>query len=107
MVPLFQGLLSKVTGLRKSSAKGKNNGRLSEVMQAYLVKEFKLLPENMADLRYVGRLDNFIRIFDVAKAREQGIVIKRYHDLDKHRELILYYGRIGTRGKCYLKREQY
>jgi hypothetical protein len=59
MATFFQELLNKVTGLRKRLEKGKNDGRLSEVMQAYLVKEFKLLLETMADLRYVGRSDNF------------------------------------------------
>ena len=107
MATLFQGLLSKVTGFRKRLSKGKDNGRLSEVMQAYLAKEFKLLLESMADLRYVGRSDNFVRVFNAAKAREQGIVITKYRDLDKHRELVLYYGRIDNRGKGHLKREQH
>ena len=106
MATLFQELLSKVTGFRKRLAKGKDNGRLPEVMKAYLAKEFKLLPENMADLRYVHS-GNLVRVFNAAKAREQGIVIKKFRDLDKHRELALYYGRIDNRGKSYLKREQH
>jgi hypothetical protein len=104
MPTFFQELLSKITRFRKGLSKDKDNGRLSEVMQAYLVKEFKLLPENMADLRYVHSR-NFVRVFNVAKAREQAIVIKKFRDLDKHRELSMYYGRVGPRGQCYLKRD--
>ena len=107
MTTLFESLLRKVAGWGKRLAERNGRGQLPEPVEVYLRKEFRLLPADMADLRYVGHSDNFVRVFNAAKAREQGIVIKKYRDLDKHRELALYYGRIDDRGKGHLKREQH
>ena len=53
MVTLYQSLLGKLTGWKKRSMGGSGNGQLPQHVQAYLAKRFKLLPEDMIDLRYV------------------------------------------------------
>ena len=104
MVNFRQFLLSKLGAGSKKPASGDEHGKLPEVMQTYLVKNFKLLPENMADLRYVMRSDRFVRVYDVVEARAHNLVVKNFHHLDKHPKLVLFYGRFPKRGSMYLKR---
>jgi hypothetical protein len=113
MAPVFGSLLSRVPGLRRKSTGSNGKGQLPADVRDYLTKEFKLLPEDIKELRCIERPESFglsarrfIRIFDAAKAREQGIVISKSRDLDRHPDLVLYYGRLGKRGVSYLKREQ-
>jgi len=103
------GLLKRVTG--KRPAEGEDQRPLSDEVQAYLVREFRLPPPDMADLRCVLRRESLgsavklIRIFDAAKARRQGIAVRSFQDLGRHPDLILFYGRLSKRGVSYLKRE--
>ena len=103
MDTFYKSLLRSLAGWGKRLARRNEPGQLSDDMQAYLAKQFKLLPEEMADLRYVRRRD-FVRIFDTAKAREQGVVVKKSSDLDNHSEFVLFHGRLRNRGVAYLKK---
>lgn len=106
MVTFYRSLLRRLAGWAKRSARRNDHGELPEAMQAYLTKEFKLLPEQMANFGYIRHREGFVRIFDAGKAREQGVAVKKYHDLGKHPELVLFHGRLPKRGTMYLKRAQ-
>lgn len=111
MIGLLGLLRSRVAGWPKGLAKRNGARPLPEKVQAYLMKEFRLLPSDMENLRYVARPESvgsqarYIRVFDAAKVRDQGVTVKRYRDLEKHSELVLFYGRMDKRGVSYLKRE--
>ena len=104
MATLYQSLLGKLTGWKKRLMARDGHGQLPEVMQTYLAKHFKLLPEDMADLRYVRRLDGFVRVYNAAESRTQDVVVKKYHDLDRHPELVRFYGRLDRNRVPYLKK---
>jgi hypothetical protein len=76
-------------------------------IEAYVIKEFRILPAETSSLRYVTRpgSSGFIRVFDLTKAAEQGVTIKRFRDLDRHPDLVTCYGTAGRRGSVSLKRE--
>lgn len=111
MIGLLGLLRSRVAGWPKGLAKRNGDRPLPEKVQAYLMKEFRLLPSDMESLRYmartesIGSQDRYIRIFDVTKVRDKGVTIKKYGDLERHPELVLFYGRLGKHGVSYLKRE--
>ena len=99
MVTLYQSLLGKLTGWKRGLLARDGHGQLPEVVQTYLAKHFKLLPEDMVDLRYFRGSSGFVRVYDAAKAGAQGVIIKNYHDLDKHGELVRFYGHFYDRNK--------
>ncbi|MBL7164963.1 MAG: hypothetical protein ISS55_00595 [Dehalococcoidales bacterium] len=111
MIGLLGLLRSRVAGWPKGLAKRNGHRPLPEKVQAYLMKEFRLLPTDMENLRYVARTesigskDMYIRVFDVTKVRDKGVTVKKYGDLERHSELVLFYGRMGKSGVSYLKRE--
>ena len=109
----YRQLMSKVPGLSKRAERKNNHGQLPENLKLYLTKEFKLSPEDMANLRYTARSESLglsaeklIRIFDATKAAAKGIVVRKYSDLNRHPELVSFYGRIPKRGRISLKRGQ-
>ena len=104
MATLYQSLLDKLTGWKKRLVARDGSGKLSEVMQTYLAKQFKLLPEDIADLRYVRRLDGFARVYNVAEVRENSVVVNKFHDLDRHPELVVFYGHLNGNKVRYLKK---
>jgi len=111
MIGLLGLLRRRVAGWPKGLAKRNGDRPLPEKVQAYLMKEFRLLPTDMENLRYVARTesigskDMYIRVFDVTKVRDQGVTVKKYGDLERHSELVLFYGRLDKHGVSYLKRE--
>ena len=111
MATLFKSLLDKVFGKEGKPAQRNGSEQLPEAIQAYLVKEFRLLPEDMGTLRCIQRRESFarssaqfVRIFDGSKACEQGIVVDSFRDLDRYPELILFYGRYRKGESLHLKR---
>ena len=81
-------------------------------VQEYLVYQFDVPRDKMTDLRCVARQGWFwptstrsVRIFDMGKAEEQGVTIKRYRDLHSYLGLTLFYGGLRNDGKISLKRE--
>ena len=104
MATLYQSLLRRLTGWKKRIMARGGHGQLPKFMQAYLAKQFKLLPENMADLRYVRRSNDFVRVYDTTQAHVQGVIVRQYHDLDKHPELVRFYGRLGRNRVRHLKK---
>lgn len=109
MVTLFESLMSKVPVWVKRSARADGHIELPQRVQAYLEKEFQLLPKDMAALQCVARKGSFqampakfIRIFDKAKARERGVIVKGYRDLDHHRDLVLFHGHIERDGTVHI-----
>jgi len=48
---------------------------------------------------YSGRKVTFIRVFDAARAREGGIDVRAYTDLDSHPELVLRAGHVEKDGE--------
>lgn len=48
--------------------------------------------------RYSGRKVLFIRVFDPARAAGSAVVVRRYHDLDAHPELVLWSGHVESDG---------
>ena len=111
MIALLESLRNGVAGWPNRLTRRNGHRPLPEQVQAYLMKEFRLLPTDMEDLGYVARpesvgsQDRHIRVFDVTKVRDKGVTVKRYGDLERHPELVMFYGRVGKRGVSYLKRE--
>lgn len=105
----FESWMSKVPVLAKRSARADGHIELPKRVQAYLEKEFQLLPKDMAVLECAARKGSFqrapaefVRIFDKAKACERGVVVKGYRDLDYHRDLVLFHGHIAKDGTVHL-----
>ena len=105
MTNLLGSTLGGVAGLARRMAARSGPRTLSGNVQAYVMKEFRLLPSETANLRCVARSSGFVRVFDAAKAREQGVTVKGYKDLDRYPELVLCYGNANKRGAVHLKRE--
>jgi hypothetical protein len=110
MTNFLNSLLDKVTGRQKPAA---SNGQqtLRGDMQTYLVQQFQMTPEEVSSLRYVARTESrgpsssvYVRVFDANQTQAQGITVSRYRDLDRHQELVLFYGRINKGKLSYLKR---
>lgn len=114
MVNKLKSLLSKVTfwGQHLTSING--YAQWPENVLPYLENKFHLLPKDMVYLqctRYQKARNSmpmsFIRIFDRVKAYEQGVMIKQYHNLDEHPELVLFEGHILKSGAVYLKKKEF
>ena len=106
---LFESWMSKVPVWGKRSASADGHIELPKRVQVYLEKEFQLLPKDMAALQcaarkgsFQGTPADFVRIFDKAKARERGVTVKGYRDLDYHRDLVRFHGHIVKDGTVHL-----
>ena len=113
MATFFDSLLRQIAGWGKRSAERNGHRRLPENVEAHLRREFRLLPTDTVDLRCVKRgglfsvyAVQYVRIFDRAKAHEQGVVIKGYSDLDKYPELMLFEGHIFDCGMVHLTKKK-
>ena len=74
--------------------------KLPEAVKAQLRTQFQLSPETMAGLECVGQDGSYggqrvglLRIFDKVAARQQGLEIKSYGDLDGHQHLVHFLGK--------------
>jgi hypothetical protein len=110
MYRFFDSVLNKVTG-KRPSAESNGHQALSENMQSYLVQQLKMKPTDMSSLRYVTRpasrgqaSSRYVRIFDTTQVNAQGITVRKYQDLDRYQELVLFYGRLSKGKVSYLKR---
>lgn len=101
-------ILSRALRLVAAPIIGNGPRELQEDMEAFIRREFRLLPTEVAKLRYVARPGSYglVRIFDMAKAREQGVNIRSFRGLDRHPELVLCYGNLTKHGAIYLKRAE-
>lgn len=113
MAPDFESLVSNIVGWSKKSAQRNDCVYWPQHMLACLEEKFHLLPKDMAVLRCIGRQGllgglpvSFVRIFNRAKAYEQGIIVEDYRDLDKHPELVLFEGHILKNGTVHLRKKQ-
>ena len=113
MKALFELLLTKAAGLGTSAVASNNHVQWPEHVLDYLERNFHLLPQDLADLRYVRRRGSFgelptyyIRIYDWARACEHGVAVNRYHDLDSHPTLVLFKGNLFENGTVQLTRVQ-
>jgi len=110
MTNFLSSVLNKVKG-KQPSAKSNGHQMLREDMQTYLMQQFRMEPAEMANLRYVARMESrgpsssmYVRVFDANQVQAQGITISKYRDLDMHQELVLFYGRINKGKLSFLKR---
>jgi len=113
MTTHFESVLTRVFGLGKKPMERNDYVQWPANMLPYLEKEFHLLPKDMAALLCVGRRGslrglpvNFVRVCNRATAHEQGIIIRGYHDLDKHPELVLFEGHIFKGGTMHLRKKE-
>ena len=111
MKTLFELLLTKAAGLGTGSVASNNHVQWPEHVLDYLERNFHLLPQDLAGLRYVRRRGSFgklptyyIRIYDWARACKDGIVVDRYHDLDNYPKLVLFQGNIFENGAVQFTR---
>ena len=95
MAGTFGALFSKIAG------RGRHERQLPQNIQDYLAGDFHLRPEDLALLRWVGRKElfggeraNLVRIFNGAKAHEEGVVVNSFDDLDNHPDLVLFEGHV-------------
>ena len=114
MKTIYGLLLTKGVELGKGLIVSNGHLQWPENVLSYLENKFHLLPKDMACLqctRYQRVLDgtpiSFIRIFDWVKAYKQGVIIKQYHHLDAHPELMLFEGHILKNGIVYLKKKEF
>ncbi|MFC1982098.1 hypothetical protein ACFLUN_01305 [Chloroflexota bacterium] len=108
-----RSLLKKAASLSQHLSVVNGYAQWPENVLSYLENKFHLRPNDMVYLRCVidrksrnGIPVNFIRIFDRTKSYEQGVIIKRYHDLDRHPELVLFEGHILRNGTVYLNKKK-
>jgi len=113
MAANLESVLSRVVEWSKKSVERNDYVQWPTNMLPYLEREFHLLPKDMAALQCVGRRGalgglpvNFVRVCNRAMAREQGIIIKGYHDLDKHPELVLFEGHMFKGGTVHLRKKE-
>lgn len=113
MAILGESLLIKVVGWGKRSAERNGREQWPANVLDYLEKEFRLLPKDMATLRCVSHREPFgrqparlIRLFDWAAAYQQNIIIRSYHNLDKHPEFVMFEGHIFNGGPVYLRSKE-
>ena len=111
MINIFGWLLNKTA--KSSKGPARRNGHLPKGVCAHLEKQYQLSPEGMATFRCVecrgtfgGEPVKLLRVFDCAKAQEQGVVIRKYADLDKYIELVVFEGQSFRDGKTYLDRKK-
>ena len=110
MFGFIKSLLGKPMGNEQSPI-GNGHQALGGEMQAYLTRQFQISPDDVANLRYVSRLESvgsasskYVRIFDITQANARGVSIRKYRDLDRCQELVLFYGRLRKGKINYLKR---
>ena len=110
MYRFFDSVLNKVTG-KQPSAESNGHKALCGDMQTYLVQQFKMQLADMVNLRYVARpasmgqaSSKYVRIFDATQTNAQGITVRKYQDLDRYQELVLFYGRLSKGKVSYLKK---
>ncbi len=113
MTTIFGWLLKKTARSSEGSAGRNGNRYLPKKVYDYLEKEFRLSTEDMTTLRCVrcggtfgGEPVKLCRIFDQGKAQEQGVVIRRYADLDKYIEFVVFEGQLFRDGKVCLDRKK-
>ena len=108
----LQSLLRKVTSLSPPPTYTNGSSRWPENVLPYLENKFHLLPKEMLHLqctRYQrkrnGMSMDFIRIFDRERAFEQGVNVRKYRDLDRHPQLVLFEGFILKNGTVHLHKK--
>jgi len=110
MINFLSPVLNKVKGKQPSTG---NNGHqtLHGDMQTYLMQQFRMEPVELVNLRYVSRQESlgssssmYLRVFDIEQAQTQGVTVRKYRDLDRCPELVLFYGRLHKGQVSYLKR---
>lgn len=90
--------------------RGKGPQELSVEVQKALVSRFHVDPGDLLNLQclemegwFTDRPVKFLRIFNATLAAGNGAAIVRsYHDLDTHQELILFVGRVEKNGTVHL-----
>lgn len=91
----------------ENAAKAKKNAKPKELPQAVgrkLIVDLQIDPDEAWSLRYVGRpsevntgIQDF-RLYDPAKAARVDLLVKEWHSLDDHPDLILYEGQYDKSG---------